>query len=96
MQFTRDNNILIGFVSDTERSFSSKISRKTKEILGRQERGHYSKMAKYLVILAEHYYEENKLEEFRQLLYKYQQEYKKYTLYQRCIKEELGNSSIKI
>ena len=95
MQFTKKDN-LIPFVLEAEKRFSSKISRKTKEILGRQERGYYSQIAKYLVILVEYYYEENRKEEFKQLLYIYQLEYKRYNLYQKCIKEELAKSSVKI
>ena len=96
MYITKNDKITDEFKEKIESILKRKVTSKTKKILGTQERGRYQQVAKYLVILVEHFYQEGKVEEAKKLLYKYENEYKRYSAYRRCIQEELGKSSYEI
>lgn len=94
MKHTKNDKISKEFIEKIEKNFTNKIAKKTKSILGSQARGSYQKVANYLVILVEHIHQEGRTTEAKVLLQKYQEEYKKYNLYRKCIQEELKKSSI--
>ena len=56
----------------------------------------YDEIANYLVVLIEHMYQEGRKEEAMQILQKYQEEFKRYSAYRKCIKNEIEKSSIDI
>lgn len=96
MNITKNDKIANEFKEKIESILKRKVASKTKKILGTQNRGEYQQVAKYLVILVEHFYQEGKVEEAKNLLYKYEKEYKRYNAYRRCIQEELGKSSYEL
>lgn len=77
-----------------EMKYKKKIQKDTKTILSRQDRGMYESIANYLVTFAEHIYQEGRKEEAQQLLQEYQEEYKRYSAYRKCIQNEIKKSSI--
>ena len=77
-----------------EMKYKKKIQKDTKTIVSRQDRGMYESIANYLVTFAEHIYQEGRKEEAQQLLQEYQEEYKRYSAYRKCIQNEIKKSSI--
>lgn len=94
MKMTRNKELSSNLLGKVETNYKEKVYAKTKPILNRQERGRYEEIANYLVVLAEHIYQEERREEARQLLQKYQEEFKRYSAYRKCIQEEIGKSSM--
>lgn len=94
MNFDRKNNIAREFINKIEENFRDKIKKETEEYLSRQERGRYGKVATYLVTLVEHIYQEERQIEAKELLYNYQEKYRRFNAYKKCIKESLEKSSI--
>lgn len=93
MDFTK-KEIKKEFIESIENNFSKKIKKETQYILQIQDRARYQKIANHLVILVEHLYQEERQTQAKELLQKYQEEYKRYNAYRKCIKEELEKSSI--
>ncbi len=96
MEITRNKELSSNLLEKIETNYKKKIQSKTKPILNRQERGMYDEIANYLVVLIEHMYQEGRKEEAMQILQKYQEEFKRYSAYRKCIKNEIEKSSIDI
>ena len=96
MEITRNKELSSNLIEKIETNYKKKIQSKTKPILNRQERGMYDEIANYLVVLIEHMYQEGRKEEAMQILQKYQEEFKRYSAYRKCIKNEIEKSSIDI
>ena len=96
MKTTRNKELSSNLLEKIETNYKKKIQSKTKPILNRQERGMYDEIANYLVVLIEHIYQEGRKEEAMQILQKYQEDFKRYSAYRKCIKNEIEKSSIEI
>lgn len=96
MEITRNKELSSNLLEKIETNYKKKVQSKTKPILNRQERGMYDKIANYLVVLIEHIYQEGRKDEAMQILQKYQEEFKRYSAYRKCIQNEIGKSSIEI
>ena len=96
MKTTRNKELSSNLLEKIETKYKKKIQSKTKPILNRQERGMYDEIANYLVVLIEHIYQEGRKEEAMQILQKYQEDFKRYSAYRKCIKNEIEKSSIEI
>lgn len=93
MQETR-KEIPKGLIEKVEKQFRNKISKVTKQYLKAQQRGMYQEVADYLITFVEYLYQEGRIQEGKELLQKFQEEYRYYNVYKKCLKNALERSSI--
>ena len=93
MQATR-KEIPEELIEKVEKQFENKISKITKQYLKAQQRGNYQEIADYLVLLVEYLHQEGRTYEGKILLQKFQDEYRYYNAYKKCLKNSLERSSI--
>ena len=93
MQSTR-KEISKELIEKVEKQFKNKMSKMTKQFLNTQQRGRYQEVADYLIAFIEYLNQQGREEEGKILLQKFQEEYRYYSVYKKCLKNALERSDI--
>lgn len=93
MQSTR-KEISKELIEKVEKQIKNKISKMTKQFLNTQQRGRYQEVADYLISFIEYLNQEGREQEGKILLQKFQEEYRNYSVYKKCLKNALERSDI--
>ena len=93
MQSTR-KEISKELIEKVEKQIKNKISKMTKQFLNTQQRGGYQEAADYLIAFIEYLNQQGREQEGKILLQKFQEEYRNYSVYKKCLKNALERSDI--
>ena len=93
MQSTR-KEISKEIIEKVEKQIKNKISKMTKQFLNTQQRGRYQEAADYLIAFIEYLNQQGREQEGKILLQKFQEEYRNYRAYKKCLKNALERSDI--
>lgn len=93
MQSTR-KEISKELIEKVEKQIKNKISKMTKQFLNTQQRGRYQEAADYLIAFIEYLNQQGREQEGKILLQKFQEEYRNYSVYKKCLKNALERSDI--